>query len=204
MSKFNEAHGQQNYFEKSQSLVFLVNKAIEITGQRIDEALEVGCGQGLNLCNFKTLGIDLSSAAIAKAQDNFPEHQFKVLSSLSLRELGTKYSLILDAHQIHYLKSKEEIGMYLREVFAVLEDGGVFCMEAMVAHKELAIGDLDVTILDSIEYEKLLNEAGLSIKYLMLPRGRKFIADKKRRAAIASDPDVLLVIATKEGVAKKY
>lgn len=74
-------------------------------------------------------------------------------------------------------------------------------MEAMVSHKKMLLENMEVTVLDFMEYERLFINKGFRILYLMMPKGRKVIADKKRKAALSSDPDVLLVIATKEDVA---
>lgn len=206
MNKFNELHLVTNHFEASPSLISLVEKAHSLCGITISSILEVGCGQGLHFINddCRITGIDISSEAIEKAKENFPNQNFKTHSSLNLRELGESYDLILDAHQIHYLNGVGEIEKYLDEVFDALNVGGIFCFEAMISHKEYRATQLAVTVLDSMEYESILIERGFTIKFLTLPRGRKFVASKKRKAALSSDPDVLLVIATKEGVAKAY
>lgn len=207
MSKFNKAHEHNDHFQVSPSLQSLVAKAIELSSIPIERSLEVGCGQGLQLLGFNIssfFGIDISDTAIKKATHNFPNIEFKVLSSLELDLLEGEFDLILDSHHIHYLNSKNEVEHYLGLVYQKLSLGGVFCMEAMISHKNLVIDDLDVCVLDAMEYEKLFIEKGFRITYLMIPSGRKIIADKKRRAALSSDPDVLLVIATKEDVAKAY
>ncbi|MFG1499229.1 class I SAM-dependent methyltransferase [Halobacteriovorax sp. XZX-3] len=206
MNQFNQAHKESDHFLKSQTLIDLVQKALTLVKFESDkiEVLEVGCGQGLNLANFnfsQLLGIDISEEAIYKARQNFNNFEFQCLSSLKLDQIERSFDLILDAHQIHYLQSKDEISQYIRNVFKRLNSGGVFCFEAMVKSKEMLLTDLSVTVLDYLEYEKIVTEAGFRIIYLMLPNGRKIIADKKRRAALSSDPDVLLVIATKEDVA---
>ncbi|MFG1492190.1 class I SAM-dependent methyltransferase [Halobacteriovorax sp. ZH4_bin.1] len=206
MNQFNQAHKESDHFLKSQTLIELAQKALSITslGPQGLKALEVGCGQGLNLADFnfsQLLGIDISEAAVNKAKRNFPNDEFKILSSLELGKLQESFDFILDSHQIHYLQSQDEISRYISNVYALLSNGGVFCFEAMVKSKKMILSDLSVTVLDYLEYERIVTEAGLRIIYLMLPSGRKIIADKKRRAALSSDPDVLLVIATKEDVA---
>lgn len=207
MEKFNQAHIGSEYFEIAPSLQELVSKALKLSSIQVMNALEVGCGQGLQLSQFdipKVLGIDISREAISKASKNFPTYSFKCLSSLSLNELEQEFDLILDAHQIHYLQSIDEIQKYLLKVYSVLNWGGLFCMEAMVSHKMMDTNQLEVTVLDYMEYERLLIAQGFKVLYFMIPKGRKIIADKTTRAAFSSDPDVLLVIATKEDVAKAY
>ncbi|MEH0861171.1 class I SAM-dependent methyltransferase [Halobacteriovorax sp. DPLXC-1] len=204
MDKFNKAHLDSDHFQLAPSLKELVAKALDLSSIDIHRALEVGCGQGLQLSSFKffeTLGIDRSQEAIKKASLNFPQGSFKCLSSLSLNELEGEFDLILDSHHIHYLSSKDDISHYLENVFQKLSVGGLFCMEAMVSHKKMLLENMEVTVLDFMEYERLFINKGFRILYLMMPTGRKIIADKKRKAALSSDPDVLLVIATKEDVA---
>ncbi|MFG1483748.1 class I SAM-dependent methyltransferase [Halobacteriovorax sp. HFRX-2_2] len=206
MNQFNQAHTESDHFLKSQTLIELAQRALSLTSLSAQnlKALEVGCGQGLQLADFdfsKLLGIDISEVAVKKAKSNFPNDEFKCLSSLELGQLQESFDFILDAHQIHYLQSQDEISRYINSVYGQLSNGGVFCFEAMVKSKEMILSDLSVTVLDYLEYERIVTEAGLRIIYLMLPSGRKIIADKKRRAALSSDPDVLLVIATKEDVA---
>ncbi|EPZ51334.1 methyltransferase domain protein [Bacteriovorax sp. BAL6_X] len=206
MNQFNQAHLERDHFLKSQTLIDLAQKALSITSLSAQDlkALEIGCGQGLNLADFnfsQLLGVDISEAAINKAKTNFPNYEFKCLSSLELGQFQESFDFILDAHQIHYLQSQDEICRYINGVYGQLSNGGVFCFEAMVKSKEMILSDLSVTVLDYLEYERIVTEAGLRIIYLMLPSGRKIIADKKRRAALSSDPDVLLVIATKEDAA---
>jgi SAM-dependent methyltransferase len=115
-----------NYYEKLQvptrEMVKLV-KSFKNDGQ----LLEIGCGDGKilsKLCrNFKVTAIDISSAAIRKAQKRIPgESSLKVLD-IEKEELDGQYDVILCLNVLEHLKQPEAAILKVR---ASLKTDGVF------------------------------------------------------------------------------
>jgi SAM-dependent methyltransferase len=95
--------------------------------------IDVGCGTGEHTLlaasqGADALGIDISSAAIAKARQKAAERdlaaRFQVLDALELASLGESFDVALDSGVYHVFETTEARVRYAESVRTVLEPGG--------------------------------------------------------------------------------
>lgn len=99
-----------------------------LQGKRI---LELGCGFGENCEYFKkmgasyVLGTDISENMIRLANESIHEEnvEFKVLAMEDIKELDTKFDLIISSLAVHYIEDFETL---LNDIHSMLNDGGKF------------------------------------------------------------------------------
>jgi SAM-dependent methyltransferase len=103
--------------------------ALELTGRVID----VGCGTGEHTLmaaaqGADALGIDISTAAIAKAREKARERgidaRFEVMDVLELPSLGERFDVALDSGLYHVFADRETRARHAAGVREVLEPGG--------------------------------------------------------------------------------
>ena len=159
------------------------------------KVLEMGSGRGGLSLHLARLGsdvtlVDFSPSALEQAGRLFALENFtpKIIEADVTHpdvSLPDKYDLIVDSHLLHCLITDPERFSYLQLVRDHLKDNGIFIAETMVHRKKLYIPDgfmFDPNnvlwqmfgewkpvrrILDSLDLEKELNQAGFNITYYM-------------------------------------
>lgn len=157
------------------------------------KVLELGSGRGGLGLQLARLGadvtlVDFSPSALKQAEILFEQEGFKVKTisgdvthpDITLPE---KYDVIVDSHLLHCLIQNPERSSYYELVRSHLTRGGIFVSETMVHRKKMFIPDgfmFDENyvlwqmfgkwtpvrrILDSLDLEQEINNAGLHITY---------------------------------------
>lgn len=179
--------------------------------------LEIGCGGFPVLPDLlEGLGpidcIDIDSQVLSKCQKNYPEAQF---FEADIRQFMApeKYAVVLDGHLLHCLDSLESYQRSLKNIFRSLRPGGLFMMETMTSHSQMAFelmfkydpesfqlykGEkVSRLVLPSIIIEEQFNRAGFEIRFLKVQEGLRMIPHDKREEAIPEDPQVIRLIASR-------
>ncbi len=156
------------------------------------KVLELGSGQGGLSLELARLGaiptlVDFSGEALKQARKIFGSENLQVTTiegDVGHPEIGIqdKFDLVIDSHLLHCLTDDPERVSYYALVKESLAPGGIFVCETMVHRKKLHIPDGFMfdqrnilwqmfgkwtpvrRILDSLDLEKELAEAQLSIK----------------------------------------
>lgn len=154
--------------------------------------LELGSGHGGLSLELARLGarptlVDFSSEALTQARRIFESENLEVSTlegdvGLPDLEIKDKFDLIIDSHLLHCLTEDPDRVSYYALVKDALAPGGIFVCETMVHRKKLHIPDGFMfdqrnilwqmfgkwtpvrRILDSLDLEKELSDAQLSIK----------------------------------------
>jgi SAM-dependent methyltransferase len=154
--------------------------------------LELGAGRGGLSLHLARLGaevtlLDFSHSALAQAEKIFSTEGLSLQTieadaTLPTPAMGGKFDLIVDSHLLHCLTEDPQRASYYALVKESLASGGIFVCESMVHRKKLHIPDGFMfdqknvlwqmfgkwtpvrRILDSLDLEKELGDAGLSIK----------------------------------------
>lgn len=154
--------------------------------------LELGSGHGGLSLELARLGakptlVDFSSEALTQARRIFESENLEVSTlegdvGLPDLEIKDKFDLIIDSHLLHCLTEDPDRVSYYALVKDALAPGGIFVCETMVHRKKLHIPDGFMfdqrnilwqmfgkwtpvrRILDSLDLEKELSNAQLSIK----------------------------------------
>src|SRR5882762_9200404 len=106
-----------------------------VPGMRV---LDAGCGTGRNLVyllqsGWEVFGIDESSAAVAQTQrlvtavaPHLPLENFRVepVDQLSFADAG--FDVVLSSAVLHFARDEDHWQRMLREMWRVLEPGGIF------------------------------------------------------------------------------
>ena len=171
------------------------------------KVLELGSGRGGLSLHLARLGadvtlVDFSVSALEQARQVFALEGFTpklIEADLTHPDVGLpeKYDLIVDSHLLHCLITDPERFSYLTLVREHLKEHGIFVAESMVHRKKLYIPDgfmFDQNnvlwqmfgewkpvrrILDSLDLEKEITEAGLTITYFMYYANYTFIPHKQ-------------------------
>ena len=170
------------------------------------KVLELGAGRGGVGLHLARLGarvtlLDFSPSAIEQAQAIYAlegiEAQF-IVADVSRPDvvLNDRYDVIVDSHLLHCLTTDPERSSYLGLVRDYLTEEGIFVAETMVHRKKLYIPDgfmFDQNnvlwqmfgewkpvrrILDSLDLEREVTEAGLHIAYFMYYANFGFVPHK--------------------------
>lgn len=179
--------------------------------------LEVGCGAKPLLPDLleglgSVEGLDIDGKAVAKCQEVHPTTQFHEASITSF-VAPRKYGFILDGHCLHCLDSLASYQQALKNIYQSLKPGGLFMIETMTSHTQMAFELLfkynpetyqlykgervSRLVLPSIVIEDQLRAAGLEIKYLRVQEGLRMIPHDNREEAIPEDPQVIRLIASR-------
>lgn len=168
--------------------------------------LEMGAGRGGVGLHLARLGasvtlVDFSPSALEQARALFALEGFEAqfIEADITRpdvQLPQRYDLIIDSHLLHCLTTDPERSSYLGLVRDALTEKGIFVAETMVHRKKLFIPDgfmFDQNnvlwqmfgewkpvrrILDSLDLERELNQAGLHISYFMYYANFGFVPHK--------------------------
>lgn len=139
----------------------LIKKIEKLMKKKIKTVIDLGCGTGDAIAQFekrgyKSIGIDFSAVAIAKAKEKnsnarFIEHDLNSLQSLDVKK-GT--NLICCKLTIAFIKNKNT---FFREVKKLMNDNSVFCLITPVLHD-----DIDYNIEDkpgiAVNYKTIKNQ----------------------------------------------
>lgn len=205
----------------SSLLGFLNNEVLlgQLGSSNLQSALELGCGAKsvLGACQAGTKfhhlhAMDFSPAAIeiAKQIGGDEKTQYKVGDILEMDSLH-QYDFILDAHCLHCLESREQLGKALKSIHRSLKAAGIFAGEVMISHKGMAFDfpwiysqDSEVLfyedsprrlILNSFSFEQALIENDFQIQYFYIFNHKRVIPDTGRSESLPSDPQLLRFIA---------
>jgi SAM-dependent methyltransferase len=179
--------------------------------------LEIGCGGKPLLPDLlKGLGdidcLDWDGDVLAKNRDTYKEARF-IEGDIQSFVAPEQYGVILDAHLLHCLPSIDAYQMALRNVYKSLKPGGLFMVETMISHSQMAFElmfkyDTDSfqlykgervsrLVLPSIVIEEQFIKAGFEIKFMRVQEDLRMIPHDKREEAIPEDPQVIRLIASK-------
>jgi len=186
----------------------------------IGDAIEIGCGEysifemrselfGSRLSRA-LYACDISPVAIKRSPQNSDVDYF---SHDIKKRLPKKYQLIIDAHCLHTLESFPELYFTLGLLYQNLENNGVLVGEVMMSHKNMSFesyydynenekvlyryGEPHRMIMSSYEWEDLFVSVGFKIQYFMCQSSIKFVPSIDRSEALASDPECLRFVLTK-------
>lgn len=192
------------------------------------KVLELGSGRGGLGIHLARLGanltlVDFSPSALEQAEKIYAQEGFSPKTLLADVthpdvELTGQYDLIVDSHLLHCLITDPERFSYLKLVRDHLTDRGIFVAESMVHRKKLFIPDgfmFDPNnilwqmfgewkpvrrILDSLDLEQELNQAGLNISYFMYYANYGFVPHKQ----FMEIPSEILPAAVRMVLQKKH
>lgn len=110
---------------QSNSRFYKILASIDLQGK---ELLDIGCGDGTDLVNYKRMsalccGIDPSQAFIAIARDRLPGVQLLVAQGESIPFEDNSFDIVVSKYA---LQSSGDVPTILREVARVLRTGGDF------------------------------------------------------------------------------
>jgi ubiquinone/menaquinone biosynthesis C-methylase UbiE len=180
--------------------------------------LEIGSGAGSQFNEtykeHDITAIDFSKSAISHAKkNNLLNINYQNLDITQASSLPDKsFDLAFDSHCLHCLTEEEQRRGYFEHVHRVLTQGGALSIEAMVYHSKMIFDD-QFTYKDNIlkdndkalryiprshELEAEVLSYGFEICYLRVFSGLKMIPTASRDEALATDPDLLRMIATKK------
>jgi SAM-dependent methyltransferase len=142
-----------------------------IIEKKLDNILDVGCGQGsflnqLTTLNLNSFGIDLSSEQIKICKKN----GIKNVSSMPLKEVQEKYDCTTAIFDVINYIPKNGIKTFFDEMNLVLNQGGyfIFDVNSLFGFEEVAQGTLSIDLSDkfvvidaSFEEEKLITDITL-------------------------------------------
>lgn len=142
-----------------------------ILDKKLDNILDVGCGQGsflnqLSALNLNSFGIDLSSEQIKIAKQNGAKN----VASLPLKEVKEKYDCTTAIFDVINYIPKNEIKTFFDEMSLVLNQGGyfIFDVNSLFGFEEVAQGTLSIDLSDkfividaTFEEEKLITDITL-------------------------------------------
>jgi methyl halide transferase len=95
-----------------------------------NEAIDVGCGSGIN-SNYiyekgiNVIGIDISTTALGLAKERYPNVQFETGDVLCLK-IEKKFDFVFDKGCFHVFNNKEEREMFAKSVSNLLTENGVW------------------------------------------------------------------------------
>jgi SAM-dependent methyltransferase len=214
---YNSSYSKVSKYTLPMSLLSFVRE--RATGEDAQEVLEVGCGIGtlylelkndLNITNYNAL--DFSSVAIDEAKKKYHELPINFINADILDfKTAQKFDLIIDSHLLHCLQGRVQIQSYFEKIHSLLNVGGKFICETMIAGKSFMQGDHDFrddhllfengkiirTILPHLELEKMILNSGLAIEYFSFPLGVKMIPYGSRNEVMVTDPDVVRFVLKK-------
>ena len=162
---------------------------------------------------LEVLSIDSSTVAIEFLQAQTIDHpyrqEFRCQDILTLNE--EKFDLIIDLSLLHCLSSVSQQQEYLQVMKNHLQSDGLLFLQTMVMPKRLALEedwyfeDFTKTVFyqdrpyrllcEAFDIEKNLTHAGLKIDYFRVFPEEKLMLSKGRANPMATDPDLLRVIA---------
>ena len=142
-----------------------------ILEKKLDNILDVGCGQGSFLNQLSTLslnsyGIDLSSEQIKICKQN----GMKNVSSIPLNEVKEKYDCTTAIFDVINYIPKNGIKTFFKQMNLVLNQGGyfIFDVNSLFGFEEVAQGTLSIDLSDKFividalfEEEKLITDITL-------------------------------------------
>jgi tellurite methyltransferase len=106
-----------------------------VPGMRV---LDAGCGTGRNLVyllrsGFPVFGVDESSAAIEQTRrlaaalaPHLPANNFRIEPVEQLSFADTTFGVVLSSAVLHFARDEEQWSSMIREMWRVLEPGGIF------------------------------------------------------------------------------
>lgn len=109
---------------------------LELLPEKADRILDLGCGDGRLLAIAKSVipdstgvALDFSETMLEAARDRFSRDQSVSIVNHnlndSLPEMGS-FDVVLSSFAIHHLDNERKYELY-REIFNILEPGGIFC-----------------------------------------------------------------------------
>ncbi|WP_428023698.1 class I SAM-dependent methyltransferase [Arcobacter sp.] len=139
--------------------------------KKLDNILDVGCGQGsflnqLSTLNLNSFGIDLSSEQIKICKQN----GIKNVDSIPLNQVKEKYDCTTAIFDVINYIPKKEIKIFFDEMNLVLNQGGyfIFDVNSLFGFEDVAQGTLSIDledkfiVIDAIfEEEKLITDITL-------------------------------------------
>ncbi len=139
--------------------------------KKLDNILDVGCGQGsflnqLSTLNLNSFGIDLSSEQIKICKQN----GIKNVDSIPLNQVKEKYDCTTAIFDVINYISKKEIKTFFDDMNLVLNQGGyfIFDVNSLFGFEDVAQGTLSIDledkfiVIDAIfEEEKLITDITL-------------------------------------------
>jgi len=142
-----------------------------ILQKRLDNILDVGCGQGsflnqLSTLNLNSFGIDLSSEQIKICKEN----GLKNVSSLPLNKVKEKYDCTTAIFDVINYIPKNGVKTFFDEMALVLNQGGyfIFDVNSLFGFEDVAQGTLSIDLGDkfvnidaNFEDEKLFTDITL-------------------------------------------
>lgn len=158
------------------------------------------------------IGVDLSSNAIRRAKEMYPECTFIEMDIIE-GELDESFDIIIDSHLLHCFALEEDRIKYLNKLSQLLNNGGIIIIETMVESKAQLFPE-SYSLRDSVLYKNIYNNlipyrciksiselenemlklSELKIETLHFPYGMKFQIDQ---LPIEQCPDVAQILLKK-------
>jgi len=125
--------------------------------------LDVGCAEGIEVGNFKKLGlktdgVDISEKFIKEAQRNFPDSNFAVASAENLPYNNESYDIVFCINTLFYTDIEKSVP----ELCRILKEGGygIISFDTEIVN----LDEEKIFHTDSIEHlQKVLNLSGAQI-----------------------------------------
>ena len=130
-----KARVKGNIFERA-FYNWKIKYILSLANFRGKKILDMGCGTGVNTYDLyrksrDVVGIDLSSWAINKAKENFPEVNFQVMNSEKTSFPDNHFDIIVNTGLIQYL---ENPSLTVKEMYRILKPGGIIIVEVPWKH----------------------------------------------------------------------
>lgn len=174
LNKFMNYKYNKDYFKKySQGQGYLKQKNNPTAQKRLNELkvltktkgrlLDIGCGYGFFLdkaekAMFKTYGIDMSSHALAKIQNN--HHKYRLDVSQNKLPFKNNFFDVITLH--HVLEHITNPSFLLGEIWRVLKRNGILFIEVPI-RKRWIIDKSHVSYFNSISLTFILHNIGFTI-----------------------------------------
>ena len=129
---YNLLYKDKNYKKEYEYIDSLIKKFCKLECKSV---LDIGCGTGKHLKNFKDSGynisgVDLSESMISEAKKYLSQEKELLCSSASDFNFGKKYDVIISLfHVISYQTENEEIEKIFNNVNKHLNNGGLFIFD---------------------------------------------------------------------------
>jgi ubiquinone/menaquinone biosynthesis C-methylase UbiE len=108
----------------------------QLLGNGGQRCLDLACGSGALLAHFyarafQCSGLDISADMLALAAERCPEAELICADMSNLHVTQSPQLITCFLYSIHYCTSIDNIQKTFRQIYAALEDGGIFCFDAV-------------------------------------------------------------------------